>query len=69
MARSSRHLVPGVLVVVLLALAAAYQFAYNEPPAGQGSLVSVSQSGLQELQTAFNGAAGETRVILLLSPT
>ena len=68
MARVSRRIVL-ITLSVLVALAAVYQFAYNAPPAGQRPLVSLHQSRLQELQTAFNDAAGETRVILLMSPT
>lgn len=68
MARGSRRIVL-IALAILVALAAIYQFAFNEPPAGQRPLVSLQQSGVQEFKTAFNDAAGDTRVILLMSPT
>jgi hypothetical protein len=38
-------------------------------PAGQPSLSSLTSENFDQLRTAFNGASGDVRVVLLLSPT
>jgi hypothetical protein len=38
-------------------------------PAGQPPLATVTPDAIDAMRTAFNQAADETRVILLLSPT
>ena len=68
MARGSRRIVL-IALTILVALTAIYQFAFNAPPAGQRPLVSLHEPVLPEFRTAFNDAARDTRVILLMSPT
>jgi hypothetical protein len=38
-------------------------------PAGQLPMVSLTSVNFEQLRTAFNLAAGDVRVVLLLSPT
>lgn len=38
-------------------------------PTGQPPLVLLTSTNFDELQTAFNAAVGEVRIVLLLSPT
>ena len=45
------------------------QFGTHNTPAGQRPLASLDRSSLATLKADFNGAAGETRMIVLLSPT
>ena len=41
----------------------------GEPPPGQPPLVALNSESLQSLRADFNREAGQTRVIVLLSPT
>jgi hypothetical protein len=38
-------------------------------PVGQPLLLSLTSRNFDDLRTAFNGASGEVRIVLLLSPT
>jgi hypothetical protein len=58
-----------VLVAVLLLLAAGYLWGPSKTPAGQSPLSVLSASTFNEFQNAFDSAADEHRIILLLSPT
>ncbi len=60
-----------VLVVALLALVALawYGWGPSRTPAGQPPLASLHKDDVASFREAFNGAADEVRVVLLLSPT
>lgn len=58
----------GLVAVVLLALAQ-WQLGSQEAPVGQPRLARLDAKSLEMLRADFNRAAGEARIILLLSPT
>lgn len=58
-----------IAVVVGVVGALAYWLTRHEVPTGQPPLVHLSLENLSTLRGDFNRAAGETRIILLLSPT
>jgi hypothetical protein len=61
-----------LLILVLLAVVAAVayaRFGTHNTPAGQPPLAYLDPGALAALQADFNRAAGETRIIVLLSPT
>jgi hypothetical protein len=45
------------------------QFATHDTPAGQPPLAMLDAGSLSTLKTEFNRAAGQARIIALLSPT
>ena len=57
-----------VVVAGLLALGWHFYGGVNVPT-GQPPLVSLTSSNFDQLRTAFNGASGDVRIVLLLSPT
>lgn len=57
-----------ILAIVLLAVAF-YLWGSSKTPPGQPPLVSLKQSNAGDFQQAFNAAAADTRIVLLLSPT
>ncbi len=57
------------LVAVALVLLAARQFGTHNAPAGQPPLADLDAGSLDMLRADFNRAAGEARIIVLLSPT
>jgi hypothetical protein len=61
-------IVAGLVAVVLLALAQR-QLGTHDAPAGQPPLAHLDAQSLDMLRADFNRAAGEARIILLLSPT
>jgi hypothetical protein len=59
-----------IAVVALFAVAIGYrQFGTHFTPAGQPGLVHLNAAVLESLRSEFNQAAGEVRVVALLSPT
>jgi hypothetical protein len=59
-----------IVVVVAGLLALGWHFYGGDTvPAGQPPLVSLTSSNFDLLRTAFNGASGDVRIVLLLSPT
>jgi hypothetical protein len=59
-------------VAVLLLLAGAwvyYAWGPRSTPAGQQPLVWLNESGITGFEDQFNGASGEHRILILLSPT
>jgi hypothetical protein len=65
---------PGKLLAVAVAVAALtgaawYQFGGHETSKGQPPLADLNPASLDQLRADFNASAGETRMILLLSPT
>jgi len=62
----------GILVVLVLAgllALGSHFYGGSKVPAGQPPVLSLTPSNFDQLRTAFNGASGEVRIILLLSPT
>ena len=57
-----------IAAIILLAVAF-YLWGSSKTPTGQPSLVSLNQSNAADFHGAFNAAAGDTRIVLLLSPT
>jgi hypothetical protein len=59
-----------IAVVALLLAAAAYRsFGTHHVPVGQPALVTIDSGSIDSLRQEFNRASGETRIIVLLSPT
>ena len=61
-----------LLLLLLLAVVGAFafvRFATHDAPAGQPPLAYLDSTSLAALKADFNGAAGETRLIVLLAPT
>lgn len=56
-------------VAILLGLVAAYLWGPPAVPAGQEPLTVLSNAGLNEFASAFDGDAEVPRLVLLLSPT
>jgi hypothetical protein len=60
------------IVLVIAAIAVAFgwaRFATHNVPVGQAPLAHLDAAALETLKAEFNRAAGETRIIALLSPT
>ena len=64
-----RTTLPLVVAALLGAGALAYYFAGDRAPANQAPLATLDGSSIGSLRTQFNAASGDTRIILLLSPT
>ena len=65
-----RRTLPLILVVVVIVAAFAYtRFGTHNTPANQPRLAYLDPSSLDALKADFNRAAGDTRIIVLLSPT
>jgi hypothetical protein len=61
-----------VLAAILVAAGAWVLWIKSSPrntPAGQPGLSHLSAQSLPELRDAFNGAQGQRRLVVLLSPT
>jgi len=52
-----------------LVAAGYYTWAPREAPAGQPPLVALQPENFETIRAAFNSAAGQVRILLLLSPT
>jgi hypothetical protein len=66
---SRRVRIGGVAALVAVLGTGAYFLAGHRVPAGQPPMVSLDSTSMAALRTDFNAAAGQVRVILLLSPT
>ena len=58
-----------VVIVALLATATWLAVAPRRVPSGQPPLTTLSAGSLPEFREGFNAGTGETRVLVLLSPT
>jgi hypothetical protein len=60
-----------ILAVVFVGLLALgwHFYGSEKVPAGQPPLVSLTSGNFDQLRAAFNGASGDVRIVLLLSPT
>lgn len=63
----------GRIVIAVIAISAAVlgqrQFGTHNTPEGQPELLHLSSASVERLRSDFNRAAGDVRVVLLLSPT
>jgi hypothetical protein len=64
-----KRLLIGVIVAVLLALAAVYFWGPSAAPPGQAPLTRLSSANLTEFTAAFDSQADLPRLVLLVSPT
>jgi hypothetical protein len=69
MTRFHRRLLIGVVLAAIVAALAWLQYGTREVPAGQPPLAYLDPSSLEMLKADFNRASGETRILVLLSPT
>jgi hypothetical protein len=56
-------------IVAIAAVVGWMQYATHDVPAGQSALTRLDSAAMNVLKAEFNGAAAETRIITLLSPT
>jgi hypothetical protein len=68
---NNRRRTLGILAVVSVLVLGGAWFALGpgEAPPGQPPLVALNSESLQSLRADFNRDVGQTRVIVLLSPT
>ena len=59
----------GVLLAAGLLVAAYYQYTPRRAPEGQPALTQLTPANFAALQKAFNDSPGDTRILVLLSPT
>jgi hypothetical protein len=57
------------ILAILLVLAGVYFWGPSKTPAGQPRLSTLSEATFTNFQMAFDSAADEPRMVLLLSPT
>jgi hypothetical protein len=67
--RSRRRALALAVVVALVAALAWWQLGARVVPAGQPPLATLDTASVAALREDFNRAAGDVRVIVLLSPT
>jgi hypothetical protein len=65
---TGKRVVSLVVATILLAVAF-YLWGSSKTPPGQPPLGFLNQSNAGDFQLAFNAAAADTRIVLLLSPT
>jgi hypothetical protein len=58
-----------VMAIAAVILGGWFLWGPGRTPPGQPPLTSLSRQNFQQLTSEFNGAAGEERLVLLLSPT
>ena len=64
-----KRILIAALLVLILALAGLYFWGPSKTPAGQPPLSTLSEATYANFQSAFDAAADEPRIVLLLSPT
>ena len=64
-----RRIVLGTLLTVSVLALAWWQFGAHNVPAGQPPLATLNATTISALREDFNRAAGQVRIIVLLSPT
>jgi|GEM_PF-2843764 hypothetical protein len=64
-----RRGIPVCVAVVFLGAAVGCGVLSHQTPGGQPPLTEMDAQSLENLKAQFNQAAGEFRVVLLLSPT
>ena len=69
MTRFRLRLLISIVLAAILAALAWLQYGPRKAPPGQPPLAYLDSSSLETLKADFNGASGETRIVVLLSPT
>jgi len=64
-----KRLLIGIILAALLLVTGVYLWGPSKTPAGQPPLSVLSASSFSEFQSAFDSAADDPRILLLLSPT
>jgi hypothetical protein len=64
-----RLIILAIFVIAALSALGWHFYGGEKVPAGQPPMVSLTPTNFGQLLTAFNSAAGDVRVVLLLSPT
>ena len=64
-----RLIILAVFVVAALSVLGWHFYGGEKVPAGQPPVVSLTSANFEQLRTAFNSAASDVRIVLLLSPT
>jgi len=64
-----KRLLIGIILAALLLVTGVYFWGPSKTPAGQPPLSVLSASSFSEFQSAFDSAADDPRILLLLSPT
>ncbi len=59
----------GTLLAAGLLLVAYYQYAPRHAPDGQPAMTQLTSANFADFQKEFNDSAGDTRILVLLSPT
>ena len=67
--KPSKQFLIATILAFLLVLASVYFWGPSKTPAGQPPLSTLSDSTFTRFQSAFDSAADEPRLVLLLSPT
>ena len=68
MSTRKRIIILAVLGAVLI-VGSWWRFGGHDTPVGQPPLLTIDAAGLEAFKTAFNAASGNTRVIVIISPT
>jgi hypothetical protein len=66
---SRRKYVLDATVAILIIGALVYFYGGGQTPSGQPPLVRLTPEKISQVQTAFNAAKDDVRVLVLLSPT
>jgi hypothetical protein len=64
-----KRLMLGMALAAVLVFVGVYLWGPSKTPAGQPPLSTLSVSNFSEFQNAFDSAADQPRLVLLLSPT
>jgi hypothetical protein len=66
---SRRKYVLAATVAILIIGALVYFYGGGQTPSGQPPLARLTPGNISQVQTAFNAAKDDVRVLVLLSPT
>jgi hypothetical protein len=69
MTRGRRRWIAAAIAAIALVAVAYRYFGTHNVPAGQPPLVTLDPASFATLRADFNRFAGETRMVILLSPT
>lgn len=69
MVMKKRLSIVAVLMIIGLLPLGWYFYGGSTVPAGQPPLAALTSANFEQLRKAFNAAAGNVRIVLLLSPT
>ena len=69
MVKWKRKFAFGLIAIAIAGLVAWYLWSSGQTPPGQPPLTSLTRQNFNQFTRDFNSAAGEERLVLLLSPT